>query len=107
MQVPWHACVDIIVTDEWGDHCFAGPRYFRCTRVECLSLVTHGMVARGGCWCGMRRLGVATRLTIEERARLKRGYYPLTSWEMAQIRPVLPKNVSLGWGEEVVKRLYA
>ncbi len=103
----WTDCDDLEVYDA-GTLLFAGPRYFRCTRAECHHLVTHGMIAQGGCWCGNRRLGVALRLTIEEKNQLKRGYYPLLPWEAAQIQPLLPSHATaLGWGRAQWEKRYA
>lgn len=104
----WTDCEDLEVYSNTGQMLFAGPRYFRCTRIECHQLVTHGMVAQGGCWCGNRRLGVALRLTVEEKALLKRGYYPLVEWELLAIQPTLPTNqTETGWGHKEVARRYA
>lgn len=104
----WNECDDLEVRNEWAQIIWAGPRYLRCTRMECHSLVTHGMIAQGGCWCGNRRLTVALRLTTEEKAMLKRGYYPLVPWEVEQIRPVLPTGQTMpGWGKEEWKKRYA
>src|SRR5262245_61577782 len=104
----WDDCTDDIeVRDEWNMVLWVGPRYLRCTHPECKLLVTHGMIARGGCWCGNRRLGGCLRLTPEEKVLLKRGYYPLLPWEALQIRPTLPPEQSLGWGHDAWKRKYA
>jgi hypothetical protein len=70
----WDECDDIEIKDDTGAVVYVGPRYFRCTRVECHGLVTHGMLAQGGCWCGNRRLTVALRLTSEEKLRLKQQF---------------------------------
>lgn len=105
--VRWDECGDLEVRDEWGKLVYAGPRYFRCSRGTCLHLVTHGMVAQGGCWCGNRRLAVAHRLTTEERALLKRGYYPLVAWEVEQIQPVLASDKQPGWGKVEYDKRFA
>ena len=105
--VRWTECDDLEVTDD-GRLLYAGPRYLRCTRAECHHLVTHGMIALGGCWCGNRRLGVAFRLTTEEKNLLKRGYYPLMDWEAAQIQPILPSfATTTGWGKAEWSKRYA
>ena len=105
--VRWTECDDLEVYGDDGRLLFAGPRYLRCTRAECHHLVTHGMIAQGGCWCGNRRLGVALRLTTTEKNLLKRGYYPLQDWEQAQIQPILPSHATVcGWGKaEYLRRL--
>ena len=104
--IRWTDCEDLEIFDDAGEVVWAGPRYFRCGRAECHVLVTHGMIATGGCLCGNRRLLVAMRLTSEERSLLKRGYYPLVEWERHQIQPVLPQGKNLGWGREHFARLY-
>jgi hypothetical protein len=101
----WWECDDLEVTNEHGQLLFAGPRYLRCTRPECLHLVTHGMIAQGGCWCGNRRLSVCLRLTKVEKDRLKEGYYPLLPWEAEAIAP--EPLATLGWGKAVWERDYA
>lgn len=103
----WQDCEDLEVWDEWGQLVWAGPRYLRCTRVECHMLVTHGMIAQGGCWCGNRRLAVALRLTKEEAAHLKAGYYPLLQWEAEQIQSTLPPGKAPGWGKAEDAEHYA
>ena len=104
----WDDCRDDVeVRDEWDQVLWVGPRYLRCTRQECHTLVTHGMIAQGGCWCGNRRLVGALRLTTEERALVKRGYYPLTPWEIEQVQPTVPLEKQPGWGHEEWKQRYA
>lgn len=106
--VSWTDCEDLEVFDDAGHLLFAGPRYFRCARAECRLLVTHGMVAQGGCWCGNRRLAVALRLTLEEKGLLKRGYYALIPWEVEQIHPTLPaQQHETGWGQKEWQKRYA
>src|SRR5262245_50476040 len=94
----WDDCRDDIeVRDEWGVVHWVGPRYMRCARQECHSLVTHGMVAQGGCWCGNRRLLAAMRLTAVEKTRVQSGFYPLHAWEVEQIGTLaLPEGKTLG-----------
>lgn len=105
--VHWAVCEDIRVLTDDGAVLYAGPKYLRCKRAECASLVTHGMTHAGGCFCGNRRLGVALRLTAQERALVKRGYYPLCDWEVVLIRPTLPPGrTTMGWGKgEYEKRM--
>lgn len=103
----WTDCEDLEIYDDHGQLIWAGPRYLRCTRAECVHLVTHGMVRTGGCWCGNRRLGVALRLKKDERDKLQQGYYPLCQWEYEQIQPTLPEGKHLGWGREVWEEEYA
>lgn len=104
--IQWAEPEDIIVTDQ-GQVLYSGPKYVRCTRIECLSLVTQGMVQQGGCWCGNRRVGVVHLLTKAERRRLKAGYYPLTTWEQVLIAPEVPAGKALGWGKEEWDAEYA
>lgn len=80
--ISWQDCDDIRVLDDDGQVVYAGPRWVRCARAECNSLVTHGQIQQaGGCICGMRRVVPAWKLTSTEKAGLKRGYYPLLNWE--------------------------
>jgi hypothetical protein len=103
----WDVCEDLEIRDDTGQVLWAGPRYLRCSRFECHSLVTHGMVAQGGCACGNRRLLVSLKLSVEERDRLKQGYYPLLQWEWDQIAPELPAGQQPGWGLEELRARYA
>lgn len=107
----WWQCEDIEIFDDEGQLIYAGPRYFRCTRPECIatdhSLITHGMVRSGGCFCGNRRIGVALRLTKVEKERLAQWYYPLVSWEHGQIQPTCPDGKEPGWGREDYEEQYA
>ncbi len=103
----WSDCEDIEVYSDEQQLLYAGPRYLRCTRSECHELVTQGMVQKGGCWCGNRRLYVAFRLTTTEKAMLKRGYYPLLIWEASQIQPVCPEGKVPGWGQGEYLKRYA
>ncbi len=77
----WRDCEDIRVLDDDGSVLYAGPRWMRCTRIECNALVTHGQIQKGGCVCGQRRVTGAYRLTATEQVMLKRGHYPLLDWE--------------------------
>lgn len=97
--VRWSKCEDVRVLDDDGAVIYSGPKYLRCKRSECNGLTTHAMAHQGGCWCGNRRLGVALRLTTEERSLLKRGYYPLCAWELELIKPTVPPGLALGWGK--------
>lgn len=103
----WWQCEDIEIFDDGGQLVYAGPRYYRCTRAECTSLVTNGMVRTGGCFCGNRRIGVALRLTKVEKERLAQWYYPLVSWEYGQIQPTCPPDKEPGWGKADYEEQYA
>ena len=94
----WTDCEDLRVLNDHGDVIYNGPKYFRCRQTDCHELVTHWIVEQGGCVCGSRRLEPAYRLRPDEEERLRTGYYPLVSWEVEAIQPVLPIEHMLGWG---------
>lgn len=85
--IVWQQCEDIQVRDDAGMVIYDGPKWLRCTREECLKLVTHGQIAKGSCVCGNRRVRPALQLTTLEKAWLKLGLLPLTTWETALVNP--------------------
>ena len=89
----WKDCEDIRVLDDAGNVLYAGPRWMRCTRMECGGLVTHGMVRNGGCPCGQRRVVGAYKLSSTEQWKLKRGHYALLPWEYEAIHGRPPEQV--------------
>ena len=89
--IHWTDCEDIRVIDK-GEVVYAGPRWLRCTRMECGGLVTHGRIRNGGCPCGQRRVVGAYKLSTTEQWKLKRGHYALLPWEYEAIHGRLPDN---------------
>lgn len=98
--IRWDECEDIKVFDDDGALIHNGPKFLRCSRQACNSLVTQGMILESGaCWCGNRRLVPALKLTKQEKCELKLVYYPLNRWEMALIAPLCDGRAP-GWGRE-------